>query len=41
MGGSILGSEAIRDFLREKLKKNIYFFDDIDENKIIKFKKKK
>ena len=41
MGGSILGSEAIQCFLEEKLKKNIYFFDNIDENKIIKFKKKK
>ena len=41
MGGSILGSEAIQYFLKEKLKKKIFFFDDIDENKIINFKKKK
>ena len=40
MGGSILGAEAIYDFFQSKIKKNIYFFDNIDENKITKFKKK-
>ena len=40
MGGSILGAEAIYDFFQNKIKKNIYFFDNIDENKITKFKKK-
>ena len=39
MGGSILGSEAIYCFLK-KIKKKIYFFDDLDENKILDFKKK-
>ena len=39
MGGSILGSEAIYGFLKKKIKKKIYFFDDINEQKISKFKK--
>ena len=41
MGGSILGSEAIYNFLRNKIKKDIIFFDNIDEFKILKQKKKK
>ena len=41
MGGSILGIEAIYDFFKNKIKKKVYFFDDINENKLIKFKKKK
>ncbi len=40
MGGSILGSEAIYNFFKKKIKKKIYFFDDLDENKISYFKKK-
>ena len=40
MGGSILGSEAIYNFLKDKIRKKIYFFDDIDEKKISDFKKK-
>ncbi len=40
MGGSILGSEAAYCFLRSKVKKNIYFFNDINENKIREFKRK-
>ncbi len=40
MGGSILGSEAIYCFLREKIKKEIFFFDDIDIQKIKKLKSK-
>ncbi len=39
MGGSILGVEAIHDFLKEKIKKKIYFFNDLNENKISSFKK--
>ena len=39
MGGSILGSEAIYKFLREKIKKKVYFFNDINTQKILKFKK--
>ena len=41
MGGSILGSESIYCFLKEKIKKDVYFFDDLDEKKISSFKKKK
>ena len=29
MGGSILGSEAIYQFLRDKIKKKFYFYDDL------------
>jgi len=41
MGGSILGAEAIYNFIQLKVKKKIYFFNNLDENKILKFKKKK
>ena len=40
MGGSILGTEAIYNFLQKKIKKKIYFFDDLDENKITNLKKR-
>ena len=40
MGGSILGAEAIHNFFQSKIKKNIYFFNNIDENKITYFKKR-
>ena len=40
MGGSILGAESIYQFLKDKIKKKIYFFDDIDQEKILNFKKK-
>ena len=40
MGGSILGAEAIYNFLQTKIKKKIYFFNNLDERKIIDFKKK-
>ena len=40
MGGSILGSKAIYFFLRNKIKKKFYFFDDINEKKLFNFKKK-
>ena len=39
MGGSILGLQAIYNFLQKKISKKIYFFDDIDEQKIFNFKK--
>ena len=39
MGGSILGAEAIYQYLYEKIKKKVYFFDNIDEKKIFKFRK--
>ena len=34
MGGSILGSNAIFEFLNSKIKKNIHFLDDIDPEKV-------
>ena len=40
MGGSILGAEAINNFLEKKIKKKIYFFNDLNLKKISKFKKK-
>ena len=40
MGGSILGSEAIYNFFKKKIKKNIFFLNDINEDNIINFKKK-
>ena len=40
MGGSILGSEAIYKFLKIKIKKKIYFFNDLNEGKINSIKKK-
>lgn len=40
MGGSILGSEAIYSFLNKKIKKKLYFFDDLNESNIMFYKKK-
>jgi len=40
MGGSILGSEALYYFLKEKIKKNFLFFNDIDDDKLKKLKTK-
>lgn len=40
MGGSILGAEAIHNFLEFKIKKKVYFFNNLDEKKIIDFKNK-
>ena len=39
MGGSILGTEAIYDFLREKIKKNFYFINNLQS--FTKISKKK
>ena len=39
MGGSILGTNAIHDFLKYKIKKKVTFFDNLDKEKINKFKK--
>ena len=41
MGGSILGAQAIYSFLNKKIKKEFYFFDNLDEDKILQIKKKK
>ncbi len=40
MGGSILGAEAIYGFLKEKIKKNFIFVNDINFEKIKEIKKK-
>ncbi|MDC3127326.1 glucose-6-phosphate isomerase [Candidatus Pelagibacter bacterium] len=39
MGGSILGSEAIYEFLKSKIRKNFHFFDNLDEEKLDIFRK--
>ena len=38
MGGSILGISAIYEFLRNKIKKKVTFFDNLDKEKLKKFK---
>lgn len=40
MGGSILGTRAINNFLKGKIEKKIYFFDNLNPEKILNFKKK-
>ena len=30
MGGSILGTKSIYSFLKKKIKKNVFFFDNLD-----------
>ena len=40
MGGSILGSEAIHNFLESKIRKKVHFFNSLDEEKILRLKKK-
>ena len=40
MGGSILGTKAINSFLKFKIKKEVIFFDNLDDFKISQFKKK-
>ena len=39
MGGSILGAEAIHHCFKSKIKKKFYFFNDLDEEKILNFKR--
>ncbi len=39
MGGSILGTQAIHQFLKDKIKKDLIFFDNIDEEKLLNFLK--
>lgn len=41
MGGSSLGAQAIYDFIKPKIKKNFYFFDNLNKkNDLIESKKK-
>ena len=39
MGGSILGTKSIYSFLKKKIKKKIFFFDNLDSNLSLKYKK--
>ena len=39
MGGSILGTKSIYSFLKKKIKKNVFFFDNLDPNLYLKYKK--
>ena len=39
MGGSILGTKSIYSFLKKKIKKEVFFFDNLDLNLILKYKK--
>ena len=38
MGGSILGAKSIYSFFKKKIKKKVFFFDDLDENQHLKFR---
>ncbi len=40
MGGSIMGSKSIYSFLKNRIKKNFFFLDNFENNKIINIKKK-
>ena len=40
MGGSVLGAQAIYDFLEHKIKKKFFFFSNLQNFKISKSKKK-
>ena len=39
MGGSILGAEAIYNLFKKKIKKKVFFFNDLNENSLLNFKK--
>ena len=39
MGGSILGTKSIYSFLKKKIKKKVFFFDNLDFNLNLKYKK--
>ena len=39
MGGSILGTEAIYECFKFKIKKNIFFLNDLNVRKILNLKK--
>ena len=39
MGGSILGTKSIYSFLEKKIKKEVFFFDNLDSNLNLKYKK--
>ena len=39
MGGSILGTKSIYSFFKSKIKKKVYFLDNLDENNYLNLKK--
>ena len=39
MGGSILGAQAMHNFLKKKIKKKVFFFDNLYEEDILNLKK--
>ena len=39
LGGSILGTKSIYSFFKKKIKKNVFFFDNLDPNLNLEFKK--
>ena len=39
MGGSILGTKSIYSFLKKKIRKEVFFFDNLDLNLHLKYKK--
>ena len=39
MGGSILGTKSIYSFFKKKIKKKVFFFDYLDQNLYLEFKK--
>jgi len=39
MGGSVLGTKSIYSFFKSKIKKNFFFFDNLDPNLNFKYKK--
>ena len=39
MGGSILGTKSIYSFFKNKIRKNLFFFDNLDQDLYKKFKK--
>ncbi|MDC3145976.1 glucose-6-phosphate isomerase, partial [Candidatus Pelagibacter sp.] len=41
MGGSILGTQAIYDFFKHRIKKNFYFFDNLQAEKFVSSNEKK
>ena len=38
MGGSILGTKSIYSFLKKRIKKKVFFFDNLDSNLYLKYK---
>tara|TARA_B110000438_G_scaffold132156_1_gene128235 strand:+ start:3607 stop:4815 length:1209 start_codon:yes stop_codon:yes gene_type:complete len=41
MGGSALGAKSIYNFFKKEIKKDVFFFDNLDENLYLEFKKLK